>query len=480
MNIEILNALNQVKDAKMMILVNLDDITLSQKEKRILEDILFNLQEQEQILIKFTFQKTEDNVGASNIALQNLTQLMDNTPHDLPGISYTIKKISKILSTLAEINTIVKAKPSMPEMLPAEMVLSQPAPAFNPPPAPAPPKPASPPASDAQLSRGKILYDIPDNMMVNRQQKCIIRIGENEAIVKDGNIFSDAAKIEDIPIARVMNVELIDIAEPPHFSIKTIISTEQEIESGSYTEWLFWVTPLLEGNFSLLLKVSIIRIIDGKERKKDLVFEKPVNITSAVAAPPPVTGTPSQNLMDEKNIIEMEPPNVFISYAHKDKEYFDIFMENLGAQSGWNIWTDKNIEIGSHWYERIQKGIQDADMGVLLVSAFFISSGFIKEHEYQKFSDLKKSKPGFIFLPILLRDVDINRWQSLSQMQFFSADGDNYGFPDFKGNLLPFAALCTFNDKGELNENYRRDTYFKDLVTKVTTDWLKIKRTQPA
>jgi hypothetical protein len=69
-------------------------------------------------------------------------------------------------------------------------------------------------------------------------------------------------------------------------------------------------------------------------------------------------------------------------------------------------------------------------MGVLLVSAFFISSGFIKEHEYQKFSDLKKSKPGFIFLPILLRDVDINRWQSLSQMQFFSADGDNYGFPD--------------------------------------------------
>ncbi|MEP6949918.1 MAG: toll/interleukin-1 receptor domain-containing protein [Ginsengibacter sp.] len=478
MNAEILNALRQVREAKSIVLDNLADITLSIQEREILRNILFNLDEQERTLINFTLQDNEDNINASSVALQNLIRGMDNVPQNLSSISNTIKKVSNILSALYDMNTSTKAKPPLPETRRTEKLIPPPAPA--PPPAafaPPAPVPVPTPSPEAQPSKGKILYDIPDGMIVNSQNKCIVRIGENEAIVKDDDTFGNAVKIEYVPISRVMNVELIDIAAPPHFSIKTIISTEQEVESGSYTEWLFWVTPLVEGNFSLLLKVSVIKIIDGKERKKDLVFEKPVNITSQPAiAPLPIIGAPSQNLLDEKNITEMEPPNVFISYAHKDKDYFDIFIENLGAQSGWNIWTDKNIEIGSDWYDRIQQGIKDADIGVLLVSAFFISSGFIKEHEYQKFNDLKQSKPGFIFLPVLLRDVDINRWQSLSQIQFFTADGDDYGFPDFNGKLLPFAALCIFNNKGTLNENYLRDTYFKNLVTKVNTEWLKTKR----
>jgi hypothetical protein len=68
------------------------------------------------------------------------------------------------------------------------------------------------------------------------------------------------------------------------------------------------------------------------------------------------------------------------------------------------------------------------------------------------------------------------RWQSLAQLQFFSVDGDDYDMPEFKGKLLPFAALCTFNNKGELNENFLRDTYFKNFVLKANTDWLKVKR----
>jgi len=105
----------------------------------------------------------------------------------------------------------------------------------------------------------------------------------------------------------------------------------------------------------------------------------------AAAIPQPFTGGPSQNLVNEKDLSELDAPTVFISYAHKDKNYFDVFIENLIAQSNWNIWTDKNIEIGSDWYERIEQAIKDSDMAVLLVSAFFISSGFIKKNEYQKF-----------------------------------------------------------------------------------------------
>jgi hypothetical protein len=337
--------------------------------------------------------------------------------------------------------------------------------------------PQAPPAPSPQPNKGKILYDIPGNMVVNRQQKCIVRIGKTEAIVRDDDTFSGSETVENVPITKVMNVELIDISEPPHFNIKTINSGEQELEEDSYTQWLFWVTPLTEGNFSLLLKVSVIKIIDGKERRKELVFERPVNIVSqASVIPQPLTGDLPQNLLNEKDLSELDAPKVFISYAHKDKNYFDVFIENLTAQSNWNIWTDKNVEIGSDWYERIEQAIKNSDMAVLLVSAFFISSDFIKENEYQKFHDLQKNKSGFIFLPVLLRDTDINRWQSLAQLQFFAADGSDYNMPEFKGKLLPFAALCTFNNRGELNENFQRDTYFKNFVSKANTGWLKVKR----
>jgi hypothetical protein len=343
-----------------------------------------------------------------------------------------------------------------------------------PPPKPAVVLPQAPPSP--QPEKGKILYDIPGNMTVNQQQKCVIRIGKTEAVVRDDDTFSGNEVVENVPIAKVMNVELIDISETKHFYIKTINSSEQEVEDDSYTEWFFWVTPLTEGNFSLLLKVSVIKIIDGKERRKELVFERPVNIVSQAAAiPQTLTGGLPQNLLKEKNLAEFDAPKVFVSYAHKDKEYFDVFIENLAAQSNWNIWTDKNIEIGTDWYERIQQAIKDSDMAVLLVSAFFISSGFINENEYQKFYDLQKSKSDFVFLPVLLRDTDITRWQSLARLQFFSADGGDYDMPEFKGKLLPFAALCTFNSKGELNENFLRDTYFKNFVLKANTDWLKVK-----
>lgn len=333
--------------------------------------------------------------------------------------------------------------------------------------------------NQATSLKGKVLYDIPDNMIVNSQYKCVVRIGENEKIVIDDDTFTPSAKIESIPIAGVMKVELIDIAEPAHFNIKTFSSGEQEVESESYTEWLFWVTPLTFGMFSLILKISVIKIIDGKERRKDIVFEKAVNITAQEQAPVAVTGImgePLKNVLDEKNVSITSPPVAFISYAHKDKVYFDIFVDYLKTQSGWEIWTDRNIEIGSGWYKQIQQSINDTDIAVLLVSAYFIDSAFIKEHEFNSFDKLKQQKPGFTFVPVLLRDVDFNRWENLSKMQFFVAYGDEYGIPDKKGQMVPFAKLCRFSNDGQLIPNDNIDTYFKNLVFHAEKDWLKAKR----
>ena len=185
-------------------------------------------------------------------------------------------------------------------------------------------------------------------------------------------------------------------------------------------------------------------MVEGRERRKDLVFEKSVNIianttgniynTSLQPAPPAQQGTPVfKDLLKETTVTESDPPRVFISYAHKDKIYFDIFLSNLSSQCDWHIWTDKNIEIGSDWFESIRGSMQQSDCALLLISPDFISSAFIKEHEFKSFNELKQSKPGFIFLPVFLRDCDFTRWQELSKLQMFVANGDEYGIPDKKG-----------------------------------------------
>lgn len=340
------------------------------------------------------------------------------------------------------------------------------------PPAPAAAAPPPPPPSPLS-SKGKLLYDIPDSMIVKKQYQCIVRIAESEIIVRDNDRFSGGEVIKDISIARVMNVELIDINNPPCFSIIKINSDTQEIEKDNYSQWLFMITPLMEGVHNLFLKVSIIREIDGKEVRREIVYDKAINIIST--APEPAVTSDSKNLLDEEGK-EFDTPAVFVSYAHSDKIYFDAFLKNLQAESGWNIWTDKNIEIGSDWFQRIQDAIKDTDIAVLLVSAYFISSGFIKEHEYAKFDELNKLKNGFVFMPVLLRDTNITRWKELSKLQFFSADGADYNVPAFRGKLMPFASLCTFNEKGELNENAFRDTYIKTFVSKANTDWMASKK----
>ena len=102
-----------------------------------------------------------------------------------------------------------------------------------------------------------------------------------------------------------------------------------------------------------------------------------------------------------------------------------------------------------------------------------MSSDFIKEHEFASFVELQNSKEGFFFIPVLLRDVDFRRWETLASQQFFVAYGDDYGMPAETGKMIPFAKLCRFDNNGGLIPNDNIDTYFKNLVAKVQIDWLR-------
>lgn len=135
-------------------------------------------------------------------------------------------------------------------------------------------------AVQAKAKKGKVLYRIPDHMQVQKEVKCLVRIAFNDVI-----LMTDLEKISDdtikeVRIADVMGVELIDPNEQKAFSIRTFSEKVQTVNEADFSEWLFYVKPLQEGSYSLLLKVAVVEIVDGLERKREVVLEETVQVVA--------------------------------------------------------------------------------------------------------------------------------------------------------------------------------------------------------
>ena len=161
--------------------------------------------------------------------------------------------------------------------------------------------------------------------------------------------------------------------------------------------------------------------------------------------------------------------NVFISYAHDDSIYFDVFMDsfeinikNLNSIK-LQIWDDRSIFVGSLWDDEIQNNLGRSDLAILLVSDSFLASNYIKEKEFGKLFDKHKNT---IIIPLLLAPCFFLNWDELSTIQFFKPKGDKYGMPlqvDFS-----FADLVKFRaTDGKLIENVNIRRYIQDFIIEI-------------
>jgi hypothetical protein len=97
--------------------------------------------------------------------------------------------------------------------------------------------------------------------------------------------------------------------------------------------------------------------------------------------------------------------HAFISYSHKDKKYLQELQNHLVPyvrSEVLDIWDDTNLLPGSKWYEEIEKALASTRIAILLVSANFLASEFIRTIELPAFLSASEHK-GAIILPVILR-----------------------------------------------------------------------------
>ncbi len=104
--------------------------------------------------------------------------------------------------------------------------------------------------------------------------------------------------------------------------------------------------------------------------------------------------------------MENQPKQIFISYAHADKEWKDKFRtatamltKHLKTAVTWN---DQEILAGADWKAEIIKALSKADIVVCLLSPDFINSDFIFEEEIRRSYDLDKR-----LIPVYVRRIPL-------------------------------------------------------------------------
>ncbi|HYF32073.1 MAG TPA: hypothetical protein VD993_13210 [Chitinophagaceae bacterium] len=105
MNTESINTLKIIRETLNEVQIKLNDDTLTNKERGMLEGTINRLLEMENIIIVDELQAMVDKLNSSNDELKALIAKMEESVQRLGEIAATIKRVSDIVGTLVDITT---------------------------------------------------------------------------------------------------------------------------------------------------------------------------------------------------------------------------------------------------------------------------------------------------------------------------------------------------------------------------------------
>ena len=108
----------------------------------------------------------------------------------------------------------------------------------------------------------------------------------------------------------------------------------------------------------------------------------------------------------------MNPPTVFISYSHQDEVWKDHLVRQLRVlelEGAFALWDDRKIAAGDAWHPEIETAIESARIAVLLISADFLISDFIRGQEVPRLLQ-RRAADGLRIIPLIVHPCP---WQAV-------------------------------------------------------------------
>ena len=103
---------------------------------------------------------------------------------------------------------------------------------------------------------------------------------------------------------------------------------------------------------------------------------------------------------------------IFISYSHKDKSWEKRLKEQLDVlalEGHFSVWDDRQIKPGDDWFPEIERELDQADVAVMLISASFLTSTFIRTEEVPKLIQ-RREQEGMRLIPLVIKPC---AWQGV-------------------------------------------------------------------
>ncbi len=121
----------------------------------------------------------------------------------------------------------------------------------------------------------------------------------------------------------------------------------------------------------------------------------------------------------------MSGPTVFISYSHYDEAWKNQLVSQLRVleiEGVLSVWDDRKIAAGDGWRTEIETAMEHARAAVLLISADFLISEFIRGTEVPRLLQ-RRAQDGLRIIPLIVRPCPWRRVPWLAEIQGRPSDG---------------------------------------------------------